>query len=396
MLGMGEKIFGNRLLLVDDEPAFGRLVKGIAQDCGFEVVITDDPRRFTKTARSWNPTVIVMDLKMPGIDGIQLLRALAADQCVAHVIIASGSDQKVLDSAMQLGHERGLKMSGLLPKPVRLEILREMLSNFKKLPKDLLTRDLAGAIASHHLFLEYQPKFDCRAKQYTGVEALVRWRHPEHGIILPDAFIAIAEETDLIHRLTDWVFISAGKQAVKWHAHNLFLEVSVNISARDIEDLDLPERLDQHCTDVGIKPETMILEVTETGAMRQAVQVMDVLTRLRLKGFKLSIDDFGTGYSSLVQLQRLPFSEIKIDSSFVMNLMENSGCRVIAEIIVELAKRLGLKSVAEGVEDEPTLNSLMAMGCDTVQGYYLSRPIAPDLLESLVRAHRTRNVPAVT
>src|SRR5205823_3668595 len=115
----------------------------------------------------------------------------------------------------------------------------------------------------------------------------------------------------------------------------------------------------------------MMLELTETGAMREAVQMMDVLTRLRLKGFKLSIDDFGTGYSSLVQLQRMPFSEVKIDRSFVVQMMSNHGCKAIVEVIIDLARKLGLKSVAEGVEDQATLISLMEMGCDMAQGYYL-------------------------
>ncbi len=384
---MADDLFGDRLLAIDDEPAFRQIVKRVAELSGFEVIVTADPAAFTNTARLWNPTVIMLDLKMPGTDGIQLLRGLAGDQCAAHIVITSGSDQKVLDSAMQLGRERGLKMSGVLPKPIRAQTLREMLAGFKRLPKELLSTDLAEAIASDHLFLEYQPKLDCHLRCFTGVEALVRWRHPVKGIIRPDEFIALAEQTDLIHRLTDWVVVAVAKQIAVWHAENLALEVALNISARDIEDLDLPERLHQHCADAGIDPAMMVLELTETGAMRQAVQMMDVLTRLRLKGFKLSIDDFGTGYSSLVQLQRLPFSEIKIDQSFVMRMTGNQGCRVIAEIIVELARRLRLKSVAEGVEDEATLNALIEMGCHTAQGYYLSRPVAADRIAELVREY---------
>jgi EAL domain-containing protein (putative c-di-GMP-specific phosphodiesterase class I) len=125
--------------------------------------------------------------------------------------------------------------------------------------------------------------------------------------------------------------------------------------------------LHQHCADAGIDPASMTLELTETGAMREAVQMMDVLTRLRLKGFKLSIDDFGTGYSSLVQLQKMPFSEIKIDRSFVMQMTSNDGCKVVAGIVIDLARGLGLKSVAEGVEEEPVLKALIDMGCDVAQ-----------------------------
>ena len=385
--GMGDDIFGNRLLVVDDEPGIVRLIKRIGEGSGFEVVATEDPRTFQKAARSWHPTLIIMDLKMPGVDGIQLLRDLAADKCAATVVLASGEDSRVLETALQLGQERGLKMRGMLQKPIRVETLRELLATFKPLSRTLLSTELADAIAANHLFLEYQPKLDCRLARITGVEALVRWRHPVRGIIMPDQFIALAEETDVIHQLTDWVIAAAAKQAAVWRADNLIFEVAVNISAKDLEDLELPERLYQRCRDAGIDPVSMILELTETSAMREAVQMMDVLTRLRLKGFKLSIDDFGTGYSSLVQLQRMPFSELKIDRSFVMQMMDNKSCKVIVEIVIDLARRLELKSVAEGVEGEAVLDALIGIGCDMAQGYYLSRPLAADDVSGFVRNH---------
>jgi EAL domain-containing protein (putative c-di-GMP-specific phosphodiesterase class I) len=381
---MGDDLFGNRLLVVDDEPSIGRLVKRVAEKLGFDVVVTGDPGVFAKTARQWHPNIIILDLNIPGTDGIQLLRGLAADKCASHIVLTSGADGKVLEAAKRLGQERGLNMAKPLPKPVRVETLRELLRKFKPVPKTLLAADLADGIATGQLFLEYQPKLDCRLGRITGVEALVRWRHPIHGIVRPDQFVPLAEESDLIHLLTDWVFATAAKQAAAWHVEMPGLEVAVNISARDIEDLDLPERLQRHSQNAGIAPALMMLELTETGAMREAVQMMDVLTRLRLKGFKLSIDDFGTGYSSLVQLQKMPFSEVKVDLSFVTQMMSNAGCSVIVEIIIDLARKLGLKSVAEGVEDGAALKTLIGMGCDTAQGYYVSRPILADLITEFV------------
>ena len=369
---MADNLFSNRLLIVDDEPGIGRLIKRVAEEAGFEVAVTDDPRTFAKAARSCRPTVIIMDLKMPGIDGIQLLRDLAADKCAAHVVLASGVDGKILETAQQLGRERGLNMSGMLQKPIRVDALSELLARFKPLGTALLSSNLADAIAADHLFLEYQPKLDCRMGRIAGVEALVRWSHPAHGIIRPDQFIALAEETDIIHRLTDWVLAAAVKQAAVWHADNLTLDVAVNISAKDLEDLDLPERLHQHCRDAAVDPASITLELTETGAMREAVQMMDVLTRLRLKGFQLAIDDFGTGYSSLFQLQTMPFSELKIDRSFIMQMMNNQSCKVIVGIVIDLARKLGLKSIAEGVDGEAAFSSLVEMGCDMAQGFYVS------------------------
>lgn len=384
---MGDDLFGNRLLVVDDEPSIGRLVKRVAESVGFEVIATEDPVIFAATARQWQPNVIMLDLGIPGTDGIQLLRGLAADQCGAHIVLISGADGKVLEAAQQLGRDRGLKMGKLVQKPMRIEMLRELLRAFKPVPKTLLAADLADAIAAGQLYLEYQPKLDCRLGRITAVEALVRWRHPSRGIVPPDQFVAVAEETDLIHRLTDWVIGTAARQAAAWHAENLHLEIAVNISAKDVQDIGLPERLHRHCLKAGIDPALMMLELTETGAMREAVQMMDVLTRLRLKGFKLSIDDFGVGYSSLVQLQKMPFSEVKVDSSFVMKMMSNDGCKIIVEIVVDLARKLGLKSVAEGVEDEAALKSVIDMGCDMAQGYYLSRPVAADRIAEFVRGY---------
>jgi EAL domain-containing protein (putative c-di-GMP-specific phosphodiesterase class I)/ActR/RegA family two-component response regulator len=389
---MADNLFGNRLLVVDDEPSIGRLVKRVAESVGFEVVATEDPVVFARTARQWHPSVIMLDLSIPGTDGIQLLRGLAADKCAAQIVLISGADGKVLEAAQQLGRERGLNMGKLLQKPTRIETLRELLREFKPVPKSLLAADLAAAIAAGQLFLEYQPKLDCRLGRITAVEALVRWRHPSHGVVRPDQFVAVAEESDLIHRLTDWVVATAAKQAAAWQVENLDLQVAVNISAKDIEDIELPERLHQHCLNAGVDPALMMLELTETGAMREAVQMMDVLTRLRLKGFRLSIDDFGVGYSSLVQLQKMPFSEVKVDSSFVMKMMSNDGCKVIVEIIIDLARKLGLKSVAEGVEEEAALKSLFDMGCDMAQGYYLSRPIAADRIAEFVRGYESGTV----
>jgi EAL domain-containing protein (putative c-di-GMP-specific phosphodiesterase class I) len=380
----GETLAG-RLLLVDDDPAIGRFIKRVAEGLGFTLTSTTDPGDFLKSARTWYPTLIIMDLQMPGTDGVQLLRELAADQCTAPVILASGFDLRVLRTAQELGATRGLKMAGILEKPIDVDSLRELLTPFKAVSPDELSADLDHAIADDHLFLEYQPKLDLRHWRIAGVEALVRWRHPTRGIIQPDQFITLAEQTGLIHRLTDWVVLAALKQAASWHIEGLVLDIAVNISAQDLIQRDLPERLERYCRAAGVDPATMVLEITETGAMGQAVQMLDVLTRLRLKGFKLSLDDFGTGYSSLMQLQKMPFSEIKIDRGFVGSLPIDRGCRVIAKIIIDLARNLELESVAEGVEHDSALNWLAEIGCDIAQGYHLSRPVTADLVPEITR-----------
>jgi EAL domain-containing protein (putative c-di-GMP-specific phosphodiesterase class I) len=389
----------NRLLVIDDDPAMGRLVERAAEGLGFEVVVTEDPSTALNTARGWRPTVLMLDLRMPGTDGIELLRGLAEDKCSAHVILMSAADGKVLQTAVELGRDRGLKMGAILQKPMQFDMIREFLVQLRPTQTTLLA-DLARAVEADQLFLEYQLILDCGLARMTGVEALVRWRHPALGIIPPDQFIPLAEETHLIHRLTDWVFAAAIKQMAAWHAQNPALHVSINISAQNLEDLEFPDRLHQCCVDAGVDSTSLTLELTETGAMREAVRLMDVLTRLRLKGFRLSIDDFGSGYSSLVLLQRMPFSEVKIDRSFVASMTHNESCRAIVEIVIDLARKLKMKSVAEGVEDEAALRSLMALGCSAAQGYHLSSPVSADLIPAFIseyqmlrRASKAANTP---
>jgi EAL domain-containing protein (putative c-di-GMP-specific phosphodiesterase class I) len=375
---MDQNIGALRLLMIDDDPAYCRLVKRVAEPHGFEVIVTDDPKDFQKAAQSWCPTLVIMDLQMPGKDGIELLRELAIGKCSAAIVLSSGLDLRTLEAGHRLGAERGLKMERVLQKPVSLEQLNDLMVRLKPVDDALLTRDLGEAIASDQLFLEYQPKIDSRLGRITGVEALVRWLHPTRGVIRPDQFIPLAEATDSIDLLTDWVVLTAARQAAAWKHQDLALEVAINISAKNLRDIQLPDRLAGHCKESGIEPDLLILELTETSAMRDAVHMMDVLTRLRVKGFNLSIDDFGTGYSSLIQLRRMPFSELKIDLLFVMQMTWDKDCRIIVEAMIDLARKLGLKSVAEGVESESIWNALVERRCDNGQGYYLGRPMSAD------------------
>lgn len=383
---MSGSTFTPRLLVIDDDPAFLRLFKRVAEPHGFEVFTTDDPEHFKRTAQSWNPTLIVMDLQMPGTDGIELLRDLALSKCNSQIVITSGLDLRTLDAARNLGAERGLKMQGVLQKPAPVEELNDLMARQKPSDGVLLPGELGQAIAADQLFLEYQPKISGRLGRITGVEALVRWQHPGRGLIRPDQFIPLAEESDLIDPLTNWVFAAAAKQASAWRQQGLALDVAINVSAKNLRDIRLPDRFARQCEEFGISPDSLTLELTETSAMRDAVHMMDVLTRLRVKGFKLSIDDFGTGYSSLIQLRKMPFSELKIDLSFVMHMLTDKDCRIIVEAIIDLAHKLLLETVAEGIESELVWNALLGLGCDRGQGYYLGRPMAADRIGLAVAA----------
>jgi EAL domain-containing protein (putative c-di-GMP-specific phosphodiesterase class I) len=214
------------------------------------------------------------------------------------------------------------------------------------------------------------------------------------GLVLSARFIPLAEEGGLIDPLTDWVVTRAAQQAAVWQRQSLTLEVAVNISAKNMRDDHLPDRLFQLCRNNLANPNMMIFELNETSAMDDMARMIDVLTRLRVRGFKLSIDDFGTGCSSLVHLQRMPFSDMKIDRSFVSQMSQSRDCALIVEIIVDLARKLGRRSVATGVENQATLDQLMNLGCGAAQGFHLGAPVAAERIPEMVRSYspRTRAV----
>jgi EAL domain-containing protein (putative c-di-GMP-specific phosphodiesterase class I)/ActR/RegA family two-component response regulator len=378
-------VLQDRLLIIDDDSAFRNYVRRVGESSGFETLVTGDPTAFKERVRSWHPSVIVLDLTMPGSDGVELLRDLVEAKSTARLLIASGADTKVLESVRSLAAQRGLAIAGTLQKPVRAALLKETLERLREIEKPLLASALAHAIRSDDLFLEYQPKLDCRSHQVFGVEALARWHHMTRGILPPDQFIALAEQSGLIHDLTEWVVNAATRQAAAWRKEGLPLEIAINISARNLENIELPDMIGASCAKHNLPAEAVTLELVESAAMGDPTQTMDVLTRLRLKGFRLSIDDFGTGYSSLVQLQKLPFSEIKIDRSFVIQMMRSHDCRVIVEVVIGLAQKLGLCVIAEGVETAEILAAIVAMGADGAQGYFISRPVVADRVEAIVK-----------
>lgn len=243
-----------------------------------------------------------------------------------------------------------------------------------------LMAELRQAIEGDRLFLHYQPKIDLKTRRIIGVEALVRWQHPQHGLISPDQFIAPAEKTGLIKPLTLWVFNEAKRQHLAWHEAGMELPVSVNLSARCLLDPKLPDQC-AHLLQAGsLLQGCLELEVTESTVMADPAGAIEVLTRLRAMKIYFSIDDFGAGYSSLAYLKKLPVDSIKIDKSFVIGMIRDEGNAAIVRATIDLGHHLGLKVVAEGVEDKETLDCLIALGCDAAQGHYISRPLpVPEL-----------------
>jgi EAL domain-containing protein (putative c-di-GMP-specific phosphodiesterase class I)/GGDEF domain-containing protein len=248
-----------------------------------------------------------------------------------------------------------------------------------------LMSDLRRGILSGELELLYQPKYDLRSRRISGAEALVRWNHPERGTVMPDTFIALAEETGNIQLLTRWALSAGMAQAARWRRQGLDLRMSINLSIRDLEDKTLPDRIAALLIENALPPESLVLEITESALTLELDAVIAVLERMADQGIALSIDDFGAGQSSLTYLRRLPVREVKIDKAFVQNLAEYSDDQAIVAAVVDLGHRLGYAVTAEGVEDAASLQILSGFGCDYAQGYYIARPLSVEQFSRLVK-----------
>ena len=244
-----------------------------------------------------------------------------------------------------------------------------------------LLESFAKALADQKLRLVYQPKVSLKDGRLTRVEALVRWDDPELGPVSPSRFVPLAERHGLIDPLTEWGLRTTLRQWLIWREQGLETRLAFNISAISLQSLDFPDLVERICQEMDVPTDRLVLELTE-GATQQFVKLMDTLTRFRIKGIGLAIDDFGTGYSSLLQLRQLPFTELKIDRCFVIDLPTAHDSRLIVRTIAELAHGLGLVATAEGVETIEQLRSVRELGCDVVQGFLIAPPLEPDELLS--------------
>lgn len=239
-----------------------------------------------------------------------------------------------------------------------------------------LMTELRHAIERNGLDLFYQPKVSIQTGTLYGAEALVRWNHPIHGFISPEEFIPMVERTRMIKNLTHWVLKRAFKDCAIWHKQGIDIKISVNLSAKDLHDPELPDIIAGVAADACVEPEWIVLEITEGAVMNDPDSALDIIQKLHEMGYQFSIDDFGTGYSSLSYLKKMPLTELKIDKSFVSDIMNSENDLAIVIATINLAHNLGLLVTAEGVESKEIFNRLKAYGCDIVQGYYLNKPLS--------------------
>jgi EAL domain-containing protein (putative c-di-GMP-specific phosphodiesterase class I) len=349
---------------------------GLAAD--FDVLALNDYGSFVEHLLPFAPSLALIGMTETPDDTDEALDAVQKEMPKTPVVLMTDRPFTRVRAAMALAEQRKLTMLQPLPYPCPPGELAAHLATIPAPEAPLSAADLAMAIRDRQLVVHFQPKVDLRSGEPVGAEALVRWRHPERGMIPPDRFITLAEQSGLISELT-YVVIAAtiemihGLRAVGWA-----LTMSINVSARSLVEVTFSRRILDMLEAEAVPPHQITFEVTESAAMLRVGLIRQVLADLRGRGFGVSLDDFGTGYSTLEELHRMPFSELKVDKQFVISLLEDPGARAITESTINLAHNLGLEVVAEGVETAEAYDRLKLMGCDLAQGYFISRPLSAD------------------
>jgi EAL domain-containing protein (putative c-di-GMP-specific phosphodiesterase class I)/CheY-like chemotaxis protein len=373
------------LAILDDDVALCAFMGDVAQMTGYRVVSANDGRMLS-TLLEQQPALLLLDLGMADMDGIEVIRLLAQMAFAGSLVIVSGLSASILNAARTLAELQNLRVAGVLTKPIRADALRAMLQALhapqpvpaarQAAPVIALT-DLVRGMANDELILHYQPQVRLLDGAWVGVEALVRWQHPKHGLLYPDAFIGLAENGGLALQLTRKVIaIALGEFGTVADALGFQGNLSLNLPPVAMTDVHFPESVIDAIARSGSGKIKLTFELTETSVPPDPAMALDILTRLALKGFTLSIDDFGTGHSSLENLQYLPFSELKIDLGFVRVAETSTSARAIVENSIALGRQLGLLVLAEGVENASLWRWLQGSSCDLAQGYFIARPMA--------------------
>ena len=345
------------------------------------------------------PDLLIVDLEMPNMDGPELLSELSARRLRSPVIVASSRESSLRHSVEDMGTALGLRILGSLPKPLTQEGLGTLLqrqpgttpAREPRSTPPVDPQELRSALERGDITAFYHPQVEIGTCKVRGLEALARWHHPTRGWIPPDAFIPVAEQHGLIHVLTLRVMDLAMAQTAQWALQGLDLSIAVNISPLLLDRGELVQEISDLQRKHGLRAEQVVLEVTESTLLRELAVALGVLTRLRLRGFRLSLDDYGTGFSSMQQLARIPFTELKIDRSFVHGAADRESLQVILRSALEMASELGLETVAEGVESLEDWQLVRQYGCTMAQGWLLARAMPGDQFEPwLKRLHAQR------
>jgi EAL domain-containing protein (putative c-di-GMP-specific phosphodiesterase class I) len=336
------------------------------------------------------PFAIVVDLEAASFDALDVLEMFGSMRLQSHIVLLNGTDLRKLADARRVAAAVGLEIAGTLERPLMMSALSQLLERHAVACAPIDADELRRALAGDELLLHYQPILSRAGNDWniTGTEALVRWQHPERGLLYPGQFLKVAEGAGLLGELTDFVIASAVRQAGAWVQRNLDLTVAVNLSPSLVRDFGFVDRFMRVLHEYEVMPDRITLEVIEAASLQDRALLREVLGRLRLHGVTLSLDDFGTGHSSLTDLCRLPFNEIKIDRTLINAVPEQREASTVTCAIVDLAHRLSMRVCAEGVETDEAFRFLAAAGCDSMQGIAFAAPVQAGEIESLARRRR--------
>lgn len=385
------------VLVVDDDEFMLKILARTLESLGYAAIATcaSGAEALARLMREteW-PDIVLCDLNMPEMDGVEFLRKLAEIGYDGAIIVISGEDKRILSAAETLARGHRLHILGHLEKPVTPDQLKTMLarSQLRHEPRarasaEFCTSDeIRAGLAQGQFVPWFQPKVEIVTGWVAEAEALARWRHPERGMIAPDCFIPVAEQSGLIQELTWSILTQSLRQAQAWHEQGNDIKVAINVSMDDLVRLDFPEQVLELAQAAGVKPFNITLEVTESRLSNNPLVPLDILARLRLKRIGLSIDDFGTGYSTLTQLKDFPFDELKVAQSFVRDAVQDPAARAILESAVNLGKKFSMRVVAEGVETKEQWNLVAGLGCDIAQGYFIAKPMPGPNLPAWIKA----------
>jgi EAL domain-containing protein (putative c-di-GMP-specific phosphodiesterase class I)/FixJ family two-component response regulator len=392
-----------RILILDDDHFMLKLLSRMLAKQGWRDVVCCDTARAALREmdhRMCRPGLIICDLQMPGMDGIEFIRELVRLDYAGSVLLVSGMETRILQTAEKLVRAHDIKLLGYLSKPVQAsELAALMLDVALTAPTapprrigQYTAEALQAALAECQLVNFYQPEVSTASTELVGLDTLVRWQHPTDGLLMPDQFIGLAEGSGLIAELTAQVLRQALEQLSRWHQAGMTARISVNVSMDNLTALDFPDMVERQLHATGLRPEQLMLEITESRLSMDMRATLDILARLRLKGVLLSIDDFGTGHSSLAQLHDLPFNQLKIDKGFVHHAWLDTTTHAIFGASLGVARQLGIESVAEGVEDLDDWNFVCQSGCMLAQGYFIARPMPADEVEPWLDRWKNRSL----
>ncbi|RKY17600.1 MAG: hypothetical protein DRQ55_15370 [Planctomycetota bacterium] len=368
-----------RVLIASEDVLVQRVFKEISLHRDHELTHASSVETVMAAAERERPDLIVIDFDGRNREGLRLMLALAEGNCPSTIMLTGSCNARTLGAAGRVGRERGLSMAPPLTKPLDCGQVASTVLDL--LPADQLRirpRDIEAALEGDQLRLHYQPLVQLATGRVWGAEALLRWQHPELGPLPPSHIIPLAEKHGLIGPITRWVARTAMAQHSLWTADGTRMRMTINVSAQVLRNPDFADEIAAMASEYNVDPGSLVLEVTESQSITEEIDVLDTLTRLRLEGVDLAVDDFGTGFSSLGRLYRMPFSELKIDKSFVMDAHTDPEAAVFVRAISELGHNLGMTVIAEGVSSREAWDLTERLGCDVAQGFFIAKALPAD------------------